>query len=251
MTQKADSRVTARSIADDLRDQIRDGTLGPGAALPTTRELAEHYGVTMKTVSSGVDLLKAEGLVVGERGGRRRVRSDRPITWNLTRFERGRRRDSAAMDDWSTAIKEAGREPAQHVEVATLPASKEVAGWLGVEAGTDVVVRERMRTVDGRPFQLSTSYFPASIAAGTPLTEERDVAMPGGILNAIGHPQLRVRDEITVRMPSPEESERLALPPGTPVAQHVRVGFGELAPVRAMVTIAPGDRHILVYELEV
>ena len=90
-----------------------------------------------------------------------------------------------------------------------------------------------------------------AVAEGTPLMQDGDVAMPGGILAAIGHPQLHVRDEITVRMPDPEESARLDLPLGTPVAEHVRIGYGESGPVRVMVTIAPGDRHRLVYELEV
>lgn len=244
-------RTTARDIADDLREQIRTGTLPPGSVLPTSRELSETYGVTPKTASAGIALLKAEGLVLGEQGGRRRVRADRPITWNLTAFERGSRRDSRAMDDWSAAIKAAGRVPAQHVAVSTEPASAEVAEWLGIQPGEGVIVRRRVRTVDETPFQLSTSWFPAAIAAGTLLEEEGDVAVPGGILQAIGHPQQHVRDEISVRMPTPEETSGLALPPGTPVAQHVRIGYGADGPVRVMCTIAPGDRHVLVYELDV
>jgi GntR family transcriptional regulator len=251
MTSTPARRTTARDIADDLRTQIRDGTLRPGDVLPTSRELAEQYGVTPKTVGSGIDLLKTEGLVIGEQGGRRRVRAQRPITWNLTRFERGGRRDSAAGDDWSSAIRDAGRNPAQHVTVHTGPADPQVASWLQVTPGTEVVHRVRLRTVDDQPYQLATSSFPMPIASGTPLMEERDVSMPGGILASIGHPQLRVRDEISIRMPSPEESERLHLPLGTPVAEHVRIGYGESGPVRVMVTIAPGDRHRLVYELEV
>ncbi|MFD8851844.1 GntR family transcriptional regulator [Streptomyces sp. NPDC059604] len=245
-----DRRVTARAIADALREQIRTGELPPGSALPTSRELSERFGVTPKTVSAGVDLLKLEGLVIGEQGGRRRVRSDKPITWNLTKFERGQRRDSAVMDDWSTAIKEAGRTPAQHVTVTREPATPDVAGWLRIQPGDQVVKRVRMRTVDDHPFQLSTSWFPGHVAFGTALEEEGDVSAPGGILRSINHPQLHVRDEITVRMPSPEETEHLALPPGTPVAQHVRIGYGEVGPVRVMQTIAPGDRHVLVYEME-
>lgn len=250
-TTEPDRRGIARAIADDIRTQIRNGQLAPGAVLPTTRELADRYTVTSKTVSAGIDLLKIEGLVVGERGGRRRVRSDRPITWNLTRFERGTRRDSAAMDDWATAIKEAGRDPKQTVTVSTETASTEVAAHLRLQPGTEVVRRTRTRSVDGKPFQLSTSWFPLTIAEGTPLMQDGDVAMPGGILAAIGHPQERVRDEITVRMPTPEESNLLALLPGTPIAQHVRIGYGQNGPVRVMQTIAPGDRHVLVYELEV
>ncbi|MGW1189294.1 GntR family transcriptional regulator [Streptomyces sp. NPDC002559] len=244
-------RPTAKAIADDLREQIRSGQLPPGAALPTSRELSEHYGVTAKTVSAGIDVLKTEGLVVGERGGRRRVRSDHPVTWNLTSFERGGRRDSRAMDDWSAAITMAGRVPAQEVKVSTAPAPSDVATWLEIRPGTPVVIRERIRTVDDHPFQLSTSWFPGSIATGTLLEEPGDVAVPGGILKSIGHPQQHVRDEISIRMPTPEESERLHLPPGTPVAQHIRIGYGEHVPVRVMRTIAPGDRHVLVYELDV
>lgn len=225
--------------------------MAPGDVLPTSRELAEQFDVTPKTVGAGIDILKAEGLVIGEQGGRRRVRATRPIVWNLSRFERGSRRDSASGDDWSTAIRDAGREPAQHVTVHRTPASHQVASWLQLPVGSEVVQRTRLRTVDGQPYQLSTSSFPMSIAEGTPLLEERDVSMPGGILSAIGHPQVQVRDEITIRMPDPEETEQLQLPPGTPVAEHVRIGYGKSGPVRVMVTIAPGDRHKLVYELEV
>lgn len=251
MTSPTGRRVTARAIADALREQIRTGALPPGHPLPTSRELAREFGVTTKTVSAGIDTLKAEGLVVGEQGGRRRVRESKPITWNLTRFESGPRRDSRAMDDWSAAITAAGRTPEQQVVVSAGPASGDVALWLQVPVGAPVVTRTRMRFVDGQPFQMSTSSFPAAIASGTLLEEEGDVAVPGGILRTIGHPQQHVRDEISIRMPTPEETERLQLPVGTPVAQHVRIGFGDTAPVRVMVTIAPGDRHILVYELDV
>jgi DNA-binding GntR family transcriptional regulator len=59
-------------------------------------------------------------------------------------------------------------------------------------------------------------------------------------------------DEITVRMPTPEETELLKLPPGTPVGEIVRIGYGkDDRPVRVMVTIAPGDRHLLVYDQDV
>ncbi|MGW1305762.1 GntR family transcriptional regulator [Streptomyces sp. NPDC002514] len=252
MTSQQPRRTTAKAIADSLREQIRSGQLPPGASLPTSRELADRFGVSTKTVGAGIDILKAEGLVVGEQGGRRRVRDDRAITWNLTAFERGKRRDSLAMDDWSAAIKAAGRVPAQRVTVSTGLASPKVAEWLHVRAGDPIVIRTRLRTVDDHPFQLSTSSFPGSIAAGTMLEEEGDVAVPGGILSAIGYPQRHVRDEITVRMPTPEETSRLDLPPGTPVAEHVRIGYGDDGrPVRVMQTIAPGDRHVLVYELDV
>ncbi|MFD9598649.1 GntR family transcriptional regulator [Kitasatospora sp. NPDC059973] len=244
-------RGSARSVADALREQIRAGVLGPGAVLPTGRELADTFHVAPKTAAAGVDILKAEGLVIGEQGGRRRVRSIRRITWNLSEFERGRRRDSHALDDWATAIKDAGREPRETIIKTVEPAEPQIAAWLRIMPGAEVVKRARVRSVDDEPFQLSSSYFPGTIARGTLLDEDRELSIPGGVLRHIGHPQTGVRDEISTRMPTPEETELLKLPVGTPVIQHVRIGHGAEAPVRVMVTIAPGDRHLLVYEMEV
>lgn len=244
-------RATARTIADALREQIRSGALPPGSVLPTGRELAATFGVTSKTANAGTDLLKLEGLIVGEQGGRRRVRSTRRITWDLTRFERGNRRDTHAADDWATAIKAAGRDPRETVTAHRGIASTEVADWLRIPPGSEIVYRERIRSVDGEPFQLSRSSFPAHIAVGTVAEQAGEISFPGGLMAHIGHPQLSIRDEISTRMPTPEETERLSLPMGTPVLQHVRIGYGSEFPVRVMVTIAPGDRHLLVYEMDV
>jgi DNA-binding GntR family transcriptional regulator len=58
-------------------------------------------------------------------------------------------------------------------------------------------------------------------------------------------------DEISIRMPTRAESEKLDLPTGTPVAEVIRTGYAEDgAPLRVMVTIAPGDRHKLIYETD-
>ncbi|MFE2352356.1 GntR family transcriptional regulator [Kitasatospora cineracea] len=244
-------RGTARAVAEALREQIRSGQLAPNAVLPTGRELAAMFNVSAKTAAAGMELLKIEGLVVGEQGGRRRVRSVRRITWDLSAFEIGARRDSHALDDWSSAIRQAGREPREDVTRTWEQADAQIAEWLRIEPGTEVVRRTRVRWVDDQPFQLSNSYFPGDIARGTLLDEDREVSVPGGVLRHIGHPQVSVRDEISTRMPSPEEVAALELPVGTPVIQHVRIGRGTDRPVRVMITIAPGDRHLLVYELEV
>ncbi|MFD0657864.1 GntR family transcriptional regulator [Thermocatellispora tengchongensis] len=55
-------------IADDLREQIRRGDLAPGAALPSTRELAAAYGASLSVVKLAVGVLRTEGLVIGQQG---------------------------------------------------------------------------------------------------------------------------------------------------------------------------------------
>jgi GntR family transcriptional regulator len=127
-----------------------------------------------------------------------------------------------------------------------------VAERLDLDAEKDiVVVRRRVRYVDDVPFQVADSYFPENLARGTALMQPKDVSVPGGLLASIGHAQKRLVDEIQIRMPTKDESARLGLPAGTPVAEHMRTGYdAEGRPVRVMVTVAPGDRHTLVYELD-
>ncbi|MET7459579.1 winged helix-turn-helix domain-containing protein [Nonomuraea sp. NPDC005501] len=55
-------------IADDLRTQIRTGSLGPGAALPSTAQLCQRYDVSASVVKAAISVLRTESLVVGQQG---------------------------------------------------------------------------------------------------------------------------------------------------------------------------------------
>lgn len=250
-----DNRALWESVYDDIRGRVESGDLAPGAQVPAELDLAATHQVSRQTVRTALTRLTQEGLISEGRGRRgRTVRDGLKLRWDLGTFERGPRRDDPAvgMDDWAAGVAAQGCTPSQTVAVSIEAPPANVARWLDAAEGDMAVRRTRVRSVNGRPFQLSTSWFPESIARGTPLLEQGDVTMPGGILRAIGHPQTRIRDEIYLRMPTPHETSALELPVGTPVAQHVRIGYGEdNRPVRVMETIAPGDRHVLVYELEV
>jgi GntR family transcriptional regulator len=112
------------------------------------------------------------------------------------------------------------------------------------------VVRERVRIVDQDPYALADSYFPEELVRDTPLMLPEDVSAPGGVLASIGLVQVRYRDEITVRMPTRTETEKLGLPSATPVAVHMRTGYDEKdRPLRVMITILPGDRHVIRYDV--
>src|SRR3954464_14848618 len=55
-------------LAWQLRELVRDGTLGPGDPLPSVRELALEAGVNVNTVRSVYGRLENEGLVSSEQG---------------------------------------------------------------------------------------------------------------------------------------------------------------------------------------
>ncbi|WP_344559272.1 GntR family transcriptional regulator [Kitasatospora saccharophila] len=258
MTTSPSTSPRVPDVAADLRRRIEAGEFGESGKLPSTRFLVDHYGISAQAIARVVGLLKSDGVVVSRQGAGVFVRRVNPLKWELSAFERGNRRDDVltGLDDWKASVVEQGRVPEQRlISVTEEPGEApppSVAQWLQLEAGALAVSRRRLRLVDGEPYQIADSWFPASVALGTPLMEPHDVTMAGGILAAIGQPQIRIRDEITSRMPTLAEITQLDLPAGTPVAQHVRVGFGpDNTPVRAMVTIAPGDLNILVYEMEI
>ncbi|MER6003963.1 GntR family transcriptional regulator [Nonomuraea angiospora] len=247
----SDPRALYERVADTLRTSIERGELAPGDTLPPEQELAERHGVSRQTVRQALQQLTNEGLLSSGRGRGRTVRSQARLRWHLSHFEH-RGGHSADADAWATEVQDQGRVPLQEVSVGLEIPPKAVAERLNLDAERDiVVVRRRVRYVDDVPFQVADSYFPEDLARGTALMQPKSVSAPGGLLASIGHPQHRLVDEIQVRMPTKDESARLGLPAGTPVAEHMRTGYNaEGRPVRVMVTVAPGDRHTLVYELD-
>ena len=65
-TSRDDVRPAYQQIADDLRAAIVAGRYQVGDRLPVERDLARQYDVTAMTVRHGIDVLRAEGLVVSQ-----------------------------------------------------------------------------------------------------------------------------------------------------------------------------------------
>jgi DNA-binding GntR family transcriptional regulator len=242
-------------VADALRDAINSGELQPGDTLPAEPDLASQHGVSRDTVRRALTRLTQEGLITeGRARSGRQVRSYRKLTWHLSLYESRRHHEAEAApgtDQFDADVIAQGLEPGEEIEVQIVDPPRRVAALLRVQPGELVVVRRRVRSVGGIPFQLADSYFREPLIRGTPLMEPRKAAAPGGVLAQIGHPQARYQDKITVRMPTHDEADRLSLPAVTPVAEIVRTGYDEDGtPLRVMVTIAPGDRHEFVYEMD-
>lgn len=60
-------------IAQQLREQILQGTYPPGAMLPTEQELCKSYNVSRQTVRAALDSLAKEGLIQRRQGSGSRV----------------------------------------------------------------------------------------------------------------------------------------------------------------------------------
>ncbi len=249
-----EQRTLTQRIADDVRRAITSGEVAPGSALLSERELGEKYGASRGTVRRGLAVLVNEGLVTSRSGLGYFVRAYEQLDWYPGTFEHlTQRRDTAetGADAWASDVIAQGRTPRQDVDVSIITPPDLVADRLKLDLASDmVVVRRRLRYVDDVPYQIADSYYPRDVAEGTPIMAPGDVTIPGGLMAAAGHRQVRFRDEIAIRMPLPTEGFRLELPAGTPVAEHVRTGYNsDGRPVRVIMTIVPGDRHKIIYEV--
>lgn len=71
--QRNASAGTGRQVYDQVRAHIAEGTLPPGARLPSTRALAADLGVSRTTVTAAYEQLAAEGYLVTAAGRAARV----------------------------------------------------------------------------------------------------------------------------------------------------------------------------------
>lgn len=68
-----------RQLADDVAERVRAGEIAPGSPLPSETALAAWYSVSRDVVRDAMNTLRAEGVIVTERGRRSRVRRTGPL----------------------------------------------------------------------------------------------------------------------------------------------------------------------------
>ena len=233
-------------VADELRNRISSGRLT--GEIPSEAALMAEFEVSRNTVRSALDRLQTEGLIEGSQGTRRKVRTDDRICWPMHSWENNHTADA---DAWAESVRAQGGTPEAEVSVAVEAADANVAAALNLEPGETVVVRRRVRRIDGAPHQLADSYFPMNLVKDyPPFMLPGDQSAPGGLLRAAGLPQERLLDVIESRMPTPDETRVLAIPTGTPLLVHRRTGFmKDGTAVRYMVTRMAANRVEISYEV--
>jgi GntR family transcriptional regulator len=255
-----------RVVYDHLREMITDGNLQPGDQLPTELDLAAQFSWSRPTINKAYRSLEQEGLITAAVPGvGRTVRSRDLITWHLTKFELGAYSDDPVnrVDQWEADAHSDGWDTRQLVTgVDELEATPEVARYLQCKPGTRLVRRRRLRYVHRAQAQeqlamIADTWTPLDIAdmeidGVAPLRRVENVVYPGGIYRALGFRQVLFSDEITVRMPTPEEARLLDQQPGTSVGQHARVGIDATGRrVRVLLSVFSGDALRLSYDLPV
>lgn len=248
--QMVDEPITQR-ITSDLRKQIEDGTLGPGALVPSEVEVAQGYSVSRQTARAALQRLEHEGLVVVRPRRGRIVRKFRPIVRNGT----ARLADTTwtiGQSIWAAETE--GRDLiVDDVRVREEEAPERIAQVLDLPAqDRRVLIRSRRYILDGKPVLVSSSYLPAELVSGSAIAQP-DTG-PGGTyarLKDLGHAPAHFREDLRARMPEPAEARDLELPPGTPIVEIARTAYeadGRVVEVNEM--IADASAYIFRYDFD-
>ncbi|MGK5732715.1 GntR family transcriptional regulator [Streptomyces sp. URMC 124] len=239
-------------IADDLAEQIRTGSLAPGAQVPSESEVMGRYGVSQGTVRKAIAELRTAGLVETHHGRGTYVRSLPPVRRKSSdRFRRCHRKAGKAA--YLAETEAAGHTPGVHVlYVGPTDAPVGIAERLGVSEGSKVLARRRRYFTDGIPTEEATSYLSWPVVESIPELL-RDNPGGGGIyarLEEHGHRLAEYVETVRARLATKQEMAALQLSPGAPVIHLVREAVTtEGRVVEVCDTVMAADRFVLDYRI--
>ena len=238
-----------QQIAEDLRAQIKSGSLAPGAQLPTELELRDRYASSRNTIRDAIKWLTSQGFVETRPGQGTFVsrRIDPFVTVLTADPTSGGGGDEGAR--YLSEVNKSGRQASGSLpKIEIQIPSAEVSRRLRVSANTQVVSRHEMRYIDGIQWSLQTSFYPMDFitmgATRLLMAEDIQEGAVRYLANTIGVKQVGYRDWITVRVPDTNEQAFFGLARDAAVFEVFRTGFDETGmPMRVTVTVRPGDRN--------
>ena len=138
-------------VAQHLEQMIESGELPMGTRLENEIDLADQLGLSRPTMRRAIEYLVGRGLLVRKRGiGTQVVHTKVTREVELT----------SLYDD----LAKTGRYPSTRVvSFRTEAALDPLAGKLGIPAGTQVYVFERLRYADAEPLALMRNHVPVQL----------------------------------------------------------------------------------------
>ncbi|RKN09080.1 GntR family transcriptional regulator [Streptomyces radicis] len=238
-------------VAEDLRQQIADGTLPPHTRLPSQASIRATYGVSDTVALEARKVLMAEGLVEGRSGSGTYVR-ERPVQRIISRSGyrtlgectpfRQEQTDERVRGTWE------GRSERQDAPAV-------VAERLAIEPDDPVMCTRYVFRIGGEPVMVSTSWEPLRITGRTPvmLPEQGPLAGRGVVerMAAIDIQVDNVAEEVAARPALAAEARVLGGLPGHSVLVVTRTYRAGSMPVETADIVVPADRFRIAYHLPV
>ncbi|CAL9423415.1 Mannosyl-D-glycerate transport_metabolism system repressor MngR [Streptomyces sp. enrichment culture] len=238
-------------VADDLRQQIADGTLPPHTRLPSQASIRAKYGVSDTVALEARKVLMAEGLVEGRSGSGTYVR-ERPAPRRISRSGYRTMGECSPFRQEQTDERVRGTWEGRSERVA---AGEAVADRLAISPRDAVMCTRYVFRSGNEPVMLSTSWEPLAVTGRTPvmLPEEGPLAGRGVVerMAAIDIQVDNVAEEVGARPALAAEARVLGGLAGHPVLVITRTYRAGGLPVETADVVIPADRFRIAYHLPV
>lgn len=234
-------------VLEDLRTQIRDGVLEPGARVPSRNAIIARYGVGETAAKHALQVLATEGLIEAKAGSGSYVRTV-PATCHLEH-------DRPHFPGSPFGLPEGHAVMSWAHQTQQVRPPRQMARRLGLAENDLVIMTRYLLAADGTPVQLATSCEPVSLTAhsAAAFPEEGPFAGRGVVerMRAVGLAVDQVVEDISVRPCVSAEAASLEIPPGTPVLVVVRDHRAGDHVVETSEIVVCADRFTLRYRIPV
>ena len=216
-----------RAILEELL-----GSLPPGAALPSERELAERYGLARMTVRTEIERLTAEGSVYRLHGRGTFVAEPRIA-------------QAGALTSFTEDMLARGLEPGSTVISSDVVAADGfLAAALEVKAGDSCFRLDRLRTADGRPMAIEQVHLPLERFDGIHRVDFAGASLFEVLADAFGVALGEAQQRVVAVAIEAGDAPLLGVPDGAPGLRfHTVTRDRDGVPVLYAVSLYPGDRY--------
>lgn len=204
-------------IADHLRRSMESGKLPSGEQLPPETQLAESFHVSRHTIREALRYLKARGYVASRQG-----------KGSVVRDRRRNLRVNPVIGSINDVLQFASETVLKPVSVASEPATAEVAEFLNLEAGAEVLRVDGLRCdEDDVPFGYTTVYVPINFAHGIERETIHNVPIYAQIERNTGIEVVGIEQRITAVKATKDLVRWLDLKTGEPAMRITRLYYDE------------------------
>jgi GntR family transcriptional regulator len=206
----------AAALAQELRERIALGDVGPSGALESEAALGGRYGVSRVTVRRALEELRDQGLV-GSRPG---------AGWFVTAASFHQTLALGTFRHAASAVSQAGKSVVRRVvDFGFRPAPAAIAAGLGLDPAADALYSRSVRTVEGVPLDLVHEWVPAALAGAVSRADAEGAGI-WATLQHHGHRIDTVRQTITATLTTAADADLLAEPVGTALLLVRRLALG-------------------------
>jgi GntR family transcriptional regulator len=193
-----------------LKEMIEGRDFSPGEQIPSERELSEQLGVSRMTVRRAIENLTRMGLL------ERRSTSGTFVRPPQVQRKLGK---DVAVGLTQMLQEEGAIAGSVLLDFASERAPLKIAEKLKLRIGAEVVVIKRLRTVNGQPFCVETSYIPTELVPGL---GRQDLEKSDASLYSIMQERYGVRfalnnETLKISFATKDEADLLALKHGEPI----------------------------------